>query len=162
MDVKVIKRSYNFPSELIKEWEFFHLPSKDYSPSAAAAFLAYMVLEPQIREALRRLACQKDIKKARLDARKIIRETIADAYRSGHIGIHSPEDKQILLEGLSPQIQTLNIRFDIKSLEKIAKLKENAFSVVYKLLNPDEQMMVDQIRDKLGPDGSSNAKEKSA
>ena len=157
-----VKRGYYFTPELLNEWEIFHLPSKDFSPSAAAAFLAYMVLEPQIRDTLRKLAFQKDVKKTRLEARKIIREVLADAYRSGYIGIHSPEDKQILIEGFSPQIQTLNIRFDIKSLEKIAGLKDPAFSVVYKILNPDEQKMVDEIRAKLGPDDTGKKKIKSA
>jgi len=104
---KFIKRSFYFSPELLAEWEFFHRPSKDYSPSAAAAFLLYMVVEPNIREVCRRLACEKDIKKARLEARKILRQTIADAYLTGFLGIFSEEDRIILRE-----------QFAVKSDEK--------------------------------------------
>ena len=98
MGENILKRSYNFSPELLAEWEKFHAPSKDYSPSAAAAFLLYMVVEPSLRESLRKLACKKNIKKARLEARKQLRETIADAYISGYIGMYSPEDQALLLE----------------------------------------------------------------
>ena len=60
----LIKRGYNFSPELLAEWEKFHAPSKDYSPSAAAAFLLYMAVDAHHREALRKLACRKDIKKS--------------------------------------------------------------------------------------------------
>jgi alpha-amylase/alpha-mannosidase (GH57 family) len=93
-----IKRSYYFSPELLDEWEKFHAPSKDYSPSAAAAFLIYMVLEPALREQLRKLAFQKDIKKARIEARKALRQNIIDAYMSGFVGIFSEEDRKILME----------------------------------------------------------------
>ena len=98
MDENFLKRSYNFSENLLEEWEKFHAPSKDYSPSAAAAFLLYMVVEPALREALRKLACQKDIKKAKIEARKLLRQTIVDAYLTGFVGIHSEEDRKILLE----------------------------------------------------------------
>jgi hypothetical protein len=93
-----IKRSYYFSPELLKEWEIFHLPSKDYSPSAAAAFLVYITLEPALREQLRKLAFQKDIKKARIEARKALRETMINAYMTGFVGIFSEEDRRILME----------------------------------------------------------------
>lgn len=96
METEFIKRGYYFTPELLKEWEIFHLPSKDYSPSAAASFLAYMVLEPEAREALRKLACQKDIKKAKVEARKIIRQNIVSAYIAGFV--KTEEDKKILME----------------------------------------------------------------
>lgn len=95
---KFVKRSYNFSPELLDEWEKFHAPSKDYSPSAAAAFLLYMVAEPSLREALRKLACSPNIKKARLEARKLLRQTIVDAYLTNFVGMHSEEDRQLLLE----------------------------------------------------------------
>lgn len=98
MNKEIIKRGYNFTPELLKEWETFHSPSKDYSPSAAAAFLLYMVVEPALREKLRKLACQKNIKKARLEARKLLRETIVNAFLTGFVGIFSQEDRAILLE----------------------------------------------------------------
>ena len=93
-----IKRGYNFGENLLKAWEEFHKPSKDYSPSAAAAFLLYMVVEPALREKLRKLACEKDIKKAKIEARKDLRQTIIDAYWAGFVGDLSPEDRAILLE----------------------------------------------------------------
>jgi hypothetical protein len=93
-----LKRGYNFSRELLEEWEKFHAPSKDYSPSAAAAFLVYMVLEPALREQLRKLAFQKDIKKARIEARKALRETMINAYMTGFVGIFSEEDRRILME----------------------------------------------------------------
>lgn len=99
MEKKFIKRGYNFSVQLLDEWEKFHAPSKDYSPSAAAAFLLYMVAEPALRESLRKLACQKDIKKARIEARKLLRKTIVDAFLTGFVGVFSEEDKAILLEG---------------------------------------------------------------
>jgi len=98
MDKNFVKRGYNFSPELLEEWEKFHAPSKDYSPSAAAAFLLYMIVEPALRESLRKLACEKDIKKARIKARKLLRKTIVDAYLTGFVGIYSEEDKKILLE----------------------------------------------------------------
>lgn len=98
MDKNFVKRGYNFSPELLEEWEKFHAPSKDYSPSAAAAFLLYMIVEPALRESLRKLACEKDIKKARIKARKLLRKTIVDGYLTGFVGIYSEEDKKILLE----------------------------------------------------------------
>jgi len=71
-----IKRGFYFSRELLRDWQEFHAPSKDYSPSAAAAFLLYMVAEPALREALRKLACEPDIKKARIKAGKLLRKTI--------------------------------------------------------------------------------------
>ena len=93
-----IKRGFNFSPELLAEWEQFHAPSKDYSPSAAAAFLLYMIVEPPLREHLRKLACEKNMKKARMKARKLLRETIINAYWTGFVGTFSPEDKALLLE----------------------------------------------------------------
>ena len=98
MKRKFIKRGFNFTKELLDEWEKFHAPSKDYSPSAAAAFLAYMILEPALREGLRKLALEKDMAKARIEARKLLRETLIQAYWTNFVGVCSPEDKQILLE----------------------------------------------------------------
>ena len=98
MNKNFIKRGFNFSPELLDEWEKFHAPSKDYSPSAAAAFLVYMVIEPSLRDALRKLACEKDIKKARIKARKLLRKTIIDAYWTGFVGTFSEEDRALLLE----------------------------------------------------------------
>lgn len=98
MKRKFIKRGFNFTKELLDEWEKFHAPSKDYSPSAAAAFLAYMILEPALREGLRKLALEKDMAKARTEARKLLRETLISAYWSNFVGTFSEEDRRILLE----------------------------------------------------------------
>ena len=98
MDENNIKRGFNFSPELLKEWETLHSPSKDYSPSAAGAFLLYMIVEPAVREAVRKLAYQKDIKKAKIQARKILRQAIVDAYLTGFVGTFSEEDRAILLE----------------------------------------------------------------
>jgi len=61
MEEKFIKRGYNFGENLLKVWENFHRPSKDYSPSAAGAFLVWMTLPPEIREQARQAACCQDI-----------------------------------------------------------------------------------------------------
>jgi len=99
MNDKNVKRSYNLPRKLLIEWEEFHKPStKDYSPSAAAAFLLYMVVEPNLRETLRKLAQNQDIKKARIEARKQLRKTIIDAFLTGFVGDFSEEDRALLLE----------------------------------------------------------------
>ncbi len=98
MKENFVKRGYYFSPELLAEWHKFHEPSKDFSPSAAAAFLLYMIVEPALRESLRKLACQKNIKKSKVEARKLLRQTIVDAYLTGFIGMHSEEDKKILLE----------------------------------------------------------------
>lgn len=52
---KMVKRGYNFPTAIIKAWEELHVPSKDFSPSAAAAFMIYLELSPEARERLRKL-----------------------------------------------------------------------------------------------------------
>jgi len=76
MAAKNIKRGFNFSPELLAAWEEFHAPSKDYSPSAAGAFLLWMVVEPRLREQLRKLAFTPNIKKARIEARKALRSEL--------------------------------------------------------------------------------------
>jgi len=98
MKKNLLKRGYNFTPELLNAWEEFHSPSKDYTPSAAGAFLLYMVVEPALRESLRKLAFQKDIKRAKIEARRELRQTIIDAYLAGFLGGLSDEDKAILFE----------------------------------------------------------------
>lgn len=56
MSKDVTKRSYYFPNEVLKLWEEFHKPSKDFSPSAAAAFLLYMACDAETREIIRKAA----------------------------------------------------------------------------------------------------------
>jgi len=109
MNKKLIKRGYNFSQELLDEWEKFHEPSgKDYSPSAAAAFLLYMVIEPAAREQLRKLACKSDIKKACLDARKLLRETIVDAYLTDWLDTFSEDDKALALNSVKQLAESLS------------------------------------------------------
>lgn len=64
MNEKNIKRGYNFPKKLVAAWEEFHRPSKDYSPSAAGAFLVWMALPADIREKARQATLEPNIKKA--------------------------------------------------------------------------------------------------
>ncbi|HAL45484.1 MAG: hypothetical protein A2Y12_08740 [Planctomycetes bacterium GWF2_42_9] len=141
MAKKILKRSYNFPAELLDSWKKFHGSStKDYSASAAAAFLLYMIVEGNIRDEARRLAFEKNIDRAKLDVRVVLRETLADAYRSGYIGIHSAEDKMILIRN--------NTR-----IETIAKIEDEVkFTEIFKLLSDEDQKAVMAIRDGLGPD----------
>jgi len=97
MNENNLPRTYNFPPELLAEWKRFHGSStKDYSVSASAAFLLYMVVEPSVREELRRLAISEDMKKARIEARKVLRKAIVDAYIAGFV--FSEEDRAILLQ----------------------------------------------------------------
>jgi len=89
----ILKRTYNFTPELLAEWKSFHGSStKDFSASAGAAFLLYMVVEPALREKLRKLAYENDIKKARVEARKALRQIIIDGYWSGFVGNMSELD----------------------------------------------------------------------
>ena len=122
MEQKFLKRGFNFTEELLAEWARFHAPSKDYSPSAAAAFLLYMVIEPSLREALRKLALKKDISKARIEARKLLRETIINAYWTGFIGLQSDEDKKILLERFVQSEENKKI-IDIPVIKKSIRKK---------------------------------------
>ena len=92
----MLNRGYRLPAPLIAEWEDFHSPSRNFSPSVAAAMLLYMIVEPSVREELRKLAMSEDMKKARIEARKVLRKTIVDAYIAGFV--FSEEDRAILLQ----------------------------------------------------------------
>jgi len=65
MKEKNIKRGYNYPEELLEEWEKFHFPSKDYSPSAAGAMFVFMLLPSDVREKARKLAQRRDLDAAK-------------------------------------------------------------------------------------------------
>ncbi|MEN6384050.1 MAG: hypothetical protein ABFD79_02520 [Phycisphaerales bacterium] len=64
----MIKKSFYISPALVKAFEDFHLPSKDYSPSGAAGMLLYLIADfptkdgKSIREHLRQLAINDDIK----------------------------------------------------------------------------------------------------
>ena len=72
MAQQLIKRGYYFTPELLAAWQKFHAPSRDYSPSAAAAFLLYMAVDAETRELARRLAVNKNIKSALKELRREI------------------------------------------------------------------------------------------
>lgn len=76
--------------------------------SVAAAMLLYMIVEPAVRESLRKLACKKDIKKARLEARKFLREAIANAYMTGYLGTFSEEDRTLAMESMRQLAESLS------------------------------------------------------
>ncbi len=162
MAKKNIKRGYNFSPELLDEWEKFHLPSKDYSPSAAAAFLLYMVVEPALREALRKLACEKDIKKARLEARKLLRQTIIDAYLTGFVGMFSEEDRAILLGGSMPSEKKLpakkSLQDALQMIKEMVQVEKQQPGTIYRVLSPDEQKTVDDFIRAVGPDQQKQRK----
>jgi len=97
MGENFLKRSYYLPPQLCSEWEKFHSPSKNYSPSMAGGMLLYMVVEPKVRELLRKLACSEDIEAAKIEAHKELREAIVDAYLAGFVGNLSEADRKLLL-----------------------------------------------------------------
>jgi hypothetical protein len=75
-----IKKSFYVTPELAKEWEKFHEPSKDFSPSAAAGMLLYLTADqPGLREAMRKLATYKDIKKAIIEAKSVMVRSVLEA-----------------------------------------------------------------------------------
>ena len=69
---KVLKRGYYFPPDLLEAWQRFHLPSKDYSPSAASAFAVWMTLGADKREKIRKIVYTKDIDAACKLIKKIV------------------------------------------------------------------------------------------
>jgi len=80
MNEKNIKKSFYVTPELADAWEEFHKPSKDYSPSAAAGMLFYLMADfPGIRESFRKLATEKDIKKSAQKARQLLIEAVVQS-----------------------------------------------------------------------------------
>ena len=77
---EMIKRGFYIPVTLADFWERFHAPSKDYSPSAAAGMLLYMACDmPNLRESVRKLAMEKDVKKAVAKTRELLVRTVRQA-----------------------------------------------------------------------------------
>lgn len=99
---------HTLPHQLLSEWQAFHAPVTDYAPSIAGALLLYMIVEPQIREEMRKLAYSKNLKNARIEARKILRKVMTDGYITGWIGDHSEEDRAILLAAAEQLTKTLS------------------------------------------------------
>lgn len=147
MKEKFIKRGYNFPIELIAEWEKFHSPYKDFSPSASAAFLLYMVIEPALREELKRLSVQENIHEAKIEARKLIRETIINAYWSGFV--KTPEDKILLMERffgktegqkISKKIEPKTLKNALRDFVQSAKTKDQMPAEIIKIEPSDDAL----------------------
>ena len=65
-----------------------------------------MVVEPKVRERLRKLADSPDMKSARRQARKVLRETIVDAYYAGFT--FSDADREILREYAKQALQKIS------------------------------------------------------
>lgn len=75
----VLKRGYYFPKDLLKAWEKFHASSKNYSPSAAGAFVAWMALGAAEREHIRKAVYSREIDTAVKEAKDLIGRAIIEA-----------------------------------------------------------------------------------
>lgn len=93
----IIKRSYNFPPKLLDEWEKFHKPSKDYSPSAAGAFLIWMILPPDVREQARQLAHESNLKKAQETIKQVLSESLASDIINQWLVGNTPAARKAML-----------------------------------------------------------------
>lgn len=76
---KLWKRGYYFPPELLEAWERFHLSSKDYSPSAAGAFVVWMTLESSVRESIKKTLFSQRFENALDKIREIVKESVIEA-----------------------------------------------------------------------------------
>lgn len=98
MDEKFIKRGYYFPEKLLDEWGKFHAPSKkDYSPSAAGAFLIWMALDSSLRAEARQKALLPDLKKAIKQIQKALVDNITNAEIQKFLASLSPKQRQQIL-----------------------------------------------------------------
>jgi hypothetical protein len=64
--------------------------------------------------------------------------------------------KEKYTEQSSPQKKVMEFRTSIK---KFLQMKAKEYKVIFKYLSPDEQSLLNQLRDKLGPEGQNNEKE---
>ncbi len=99
MDGNLSKRGYYLPQELLDAWAKFHAPSRDYSPSAAGAFLVWMALEAELREKARRAAYSSNIEKAVAKVRKLLSQTLVDAEIKAELAGLTPARRTKLLVG---------------------------------------------------------------
>lgn len=99
MDEKFLKRGYYFPLELLDAWEKFHAPSKDYSPSAAGAFVVWMALGPIERDKIRKATYSGNIVKAIASVREILAQSFVDAEIKSALDTLTPAKKAQLLLG---------------------------------------------------------------
>ena len=97
MDENFIKRGYYFPSKLLDEWEKFHAPSKDYSPSAAGAFLIWMALDSAIREQARKGVLIPNLKKAIKDIQVALAENITNSEIQQFLDSLTPHQRRQIL-----------------------------------------------------------------
>ena len=97
MDKNLLKRGYYFPEKLLEQWEKFHAPSKDYSPSAAGAFLIWMALDSTLREKARQKALLPDLKKAIKQIQKALVDNITNAEIQKFLASLSPKQRQQIL-----------------------------------------------------------------
>ena len=77
-------------------WEEFHKPSKDFSPSAAGAFLVWMALPSDIREEARRAACEPNVKKSLSKIRQLLADKLTDAEVQKFLADLSDQQKKLL------------------------------------------------------------------
>lgn len=98
MDENFLKRGYNFSQELLDAWEEFHKPSKDYSPSAAGAFLVWMALEPELREQARRMASEPNIKKSIREFRQLLTQSVVEKKKAQILDKLSPAQLELLVK----------------------------------------------------------------
>jgi hypothetical protein len=63
--------------------------------------------------------------------------------------------KEKYIEQASPQKKAVEFRILIK---KFLQMKRKDDKVMFKYLNEDEQLLINEIRDKLGPDGQNKEK----
>ena len=92
-----LKRGYLIPPALLDKWEKFHEPSKDFSPSAAGAFLVWMTLDPDVREYARKAACFADIEKAVKEIKAVLSQSLVNTEVQRFLESLSAEQKAQVL-----------------------------------------------------------------
>lgn len=97
MEEKFIKRGYYFPEKLLDEWKNFHAPGKDYSPSAAGAFLVWMGLDSTIREEAKKKTLLPNLKKAVSEVQELLVDKITNAEIQTFLASLSPKQRQQIL-----------------------------------------------------------------
>ena len=97
MEEKFIKRGYYFPEKLLDEWKKFHAPGKNYSPSAAGAFLVWMGLDSTIREEAKKKTLLPDLKKAVREVQKLLVDNITSTEIQTFLASLSPRHRQQIL-----------------------------------------------------------------
>ena len=73
------KKTYYLPKKLSEVFAKWCKPGRDYSPKIAGAMLAWMTLEPAAREKIVGLAYSDNLKKAAIEAKKVLINSVVDA-----------------------------------------------------------------------------------